>query len=143
MTAKNRKGSIGRRAFLAGAAAATVTVMKPSLVRGTRANETITLGLIGCGGRGNWLTSLFDKTGRYRFVALADYFPDRVDTVGDRLKVDPAHRYTTLSGYKRLLDEKLDAAEKVLKSVHALAEPEAPQARRSAAVTGVLQNKVA
>ena len=109
MTAKNRKGSIGRRAFLAGAAAATVTVMKPSLVRGTRANETITLGLIGCGGRGNWLTSLFDKTGRYRFVALADYFPDRVDTVGDRLKVDPAHRYTTLSGYKRLLDEKLDA----------------------------------
>jgi myo-inositol 2-dehydrogenase/D-chiro-inositol 1-dehydrogenase len=103
------RAPLARREFLAGAAAATITVLGPSLVRGTEANSTIALGLIGCGGRGNWLTNLFDKTGHYRFVALADYFQDRVDTVGDRLKVDPAHRHTTLSGYKRLLDEKLDA----------------------------------
>jgi myo-inositol 2-dehydrogenase/D-chiro-inositol 1-dehydrogenase len=110
MTDENPSGSIRRRAFLAGAAAATTwTAIKPSLVRGTEANSTITLGLIGCGGRGNWITNLFAKTGRYRFVALADYFQDRVDRVGDRLKIDAAHRYTTLSGYKRLLDQKLDA----------------------------------
>ncbi len=109
MTNENPTGTVGRRQFLAGAAAATVTVMRPSLVRGSEANSTLTLGLIGCGGRGNWITNLFQKTGRYRFVALADYFQDRVDKVGDRLKIDPARRYTTLSGYKRLLEQKFDA----------------------------------
>lgn len=109
MSDRRRRGSMGRRAFLAGTAAATVAVIKPSLLRGTQANSTVSLGLIGCGGRGNWIANLFEKTGRYRFVAAADYFQDRVDAVAGRLKIDPANRYTTLSGYRRLLDQKLDA----------------------------------
>jgi hypothetical protein len=51
-----------RRTFLAGAAAGAVTLMKPAVVRGTQANSMIELGLIGCGGRGNWITNLFHQT---------------------------------------------------------------------------------
>ena len=53
MNARSNVERVGRRTFLAGAAAAAVTVVKPSTVRGTEANSKVTLGLIGCGGRGN------------------------------------------------------------------------------------------
>jgi predicted dehydrogenase len=67
------------------------------------------LGLIGCGGRGNWITKLFEDSGKYEFVACTDYYQDRVDKTGDRLKIEASRRYSGLSGYKRLLDSKLDA----------------------------------
>lgn len=99
-----------RRAFLAGTASATVlTSLKPSLVFGAEANSKIELGLIGCGGRGSWLVPLFAETGLYRFVACADYFQDKVDKLGEKHGIEPSRRYTGLSGYKRLLDSKLDA----------------------------------
>ncbi len=106
MRQPGRTGSLPRRAFLAGAAsaAATFTVMKPSLVRGTQANSAIRLGMIGCGGRGGWIAGLFTKTGHYQFTACADYFQDRVDAFGDKNQVAADRRYTTLSGYKKLLE---------------------------------------
>jgi len=101
---------IPRRSFLAGTATATVlTALKPSLVFGAQANSKIELGLIGCGGRGSWLVPLFEETGLYKFVACADYFQDKVDKVGEKHAIEPSRRYTGLSGYKRLLDSKLDA----------------------------------
>jgi len=99
---------IARRDFVAGAAA-SITVASPALVFGSAANSTIELGLIGCGGRGTWIAELFLKTGKCRFVACADYFADRVQSLGGKCKIGPARRYTSLSGYKRLLDGKLDA----------------------------------
>ena len=42
-------------------------------------------------------------------MALADYFQDRVENVGGKLKVPETKRFTGLSGYKKLLEEKLDA----------------------------------
>ncbi len=102
--------SIGRRTFLAGAAAAgAFSIIKPSLVRGSEANSKLELGLIGCGGRGGWIADLFLANGKYQFVACHDYFQDRVDAVGGKVKVDPARRFTGLSGYKKLLEGKLDA----------------------------------
>jgi myo-inositol 2-dehydrogenase/D-chiro-inositol 1-dehydrogenase len=99
-----------RRAFLASTATATVlTALKPSLVFGAEANSKVELGLIGCGGRGSWLVPLFEETGLYRFVACADYFQDKVDKLGEKHGIEPSRRYTGLSGYKRLLDSKLDA----------------------------------
>jgi predicted dehydrogenase len=113
MTRSNRTDKLNRREFLAGAAGAAAatafTVVRPSSVRGSEANSTIELGLLGCGGRGNWITALFNKHGKYRFVACADYYQDRVDKTGDALQIDAARRYTTLSAYKRLLDDKIDA----------------------------------
>jgi predicted dehydrogenase len=78
-------------------------------VRGTQANSKIDLGLIGCGGRGKWIANLFTEHGGFHIAAAADYFQDRVDTFGEKFNVDPAHRHTTLSCYRKLLKEKLDA----------------------------------
>lgn len=99
-----------RRSFLASTAtAATLTVLKPSLVFGAEANRKLEIGLIGCGGRGSWLANLFAESGLYKFVACADYFQDKADAVGTKFQIDAARRYTGLSGYRRLLESKLDA----------------------------------
>src|SRR3974390_994888 len=102
---------ITRRKFLAsaGTAAVGLTIIKPQLVRGTDANSRINLGVIGCGGRGSWIADLFVKNGNYNLVTIADYFQDRVDGTGDKLKVEANKRFTGLSGYKRLLEQKIDA----------------------------------
>lgn len=101
--------NVTRRGFCAGATAATFSVVKPAQVRGTAANSTIDLGLIGCGGRGTWIAKLFLEHGNYRFVSCADYFQDRVDAFGKRFHVEASRRHTTLSAYKKLLDGSLDA----------------------------------
>ena len=99
-----------RRTFLASAAAATTfTVLKPATVFGAAANSQLAIGLIGCGGRGGWIADLFAKSGQYRFVAVADYFQDKMDAVAGRVGVEAAHRHPWLHGYKLLLEEKLDA----------------------------------
>lgn len=106
----NIPSPINRRTFIATTAAAgTMTVLRPSTVFGTEASTTVELGLIGCGGRGKWIADLFAQTGKYKFVACADYFQDKADAVGDQHKIERALRYTGLSGYKRLLESKLDA----------------------------------
>jgi predicted dehydrogenase len=99
-----------RRAFLATAAtAATFAIVKPSIVFGAEANSRLEIGLIGCGGRGSWIANLFAESGKYRLAACADYFQDKADAVGEKFKIDASRRYTGLSGYKRLLESKLDA----------------------------------
>jgi myo-inositol 2-dehydrogenase/D-chiro-inositol 1-dehydrogenase len=102
-------GRIDRRGFLAGAAAGAIAAVEPAAVRGYPANSTLELGLIGCGGRGNWIADLFLKTGKYRWAACADYFADRAETTGSRLRIEAGRRHATLSGYKRVLDGKVDA----------------------------------
>ena len=92
----------------AGAAALSFTVVKPELVRGAGANSKVSLGLIGCGGRGTWIANLFKQHGGYNVVAVADYFQDRIDNAGEKLGVASANRFPGLSGYKKLL-EKVDA----------------------------------
>ena len=106
----NPPSPINRRAFLAATAAAgTFTLLKPTTVFGAETNTTVEIGLIGCGGRGKWIADLFAQTGKYKFVACADYFQDKADAVGDQHKIERTRRYTGLSGYRRLLEGKLDA----------------------------------
>ncbi|MCX6893109.1 MAG: Gfo/Idh/MocA family oxidoreductase [Verrucomicrobia bacterium] len=100
-----------RRRFIAGAGASVLacTILKPELVRGAAANSKINIGLIGCGGRGKWIAKLFEKHGGYHFAAVADYFQDHADEAGEKLNVPAANRYTGLSGYRKLLEQNLDA----------------------------------
>lgn len=102
---------ITRRRFLAsaGAAAVGLAFIKPALVGAAEASSKIDIGVVGCGGRGAWIAELFAKNGNYNVVALADYFQDRVDAAGNKLNVPAAKRFTGLSGYRRLLEQKLDA----------------------------------
>ena len=104
--------TVNRREFIAktGAAALGLAVIEPGLVRGSRANSQIAVGLLGCGGRGVWIADLFRRHGGYRITAAADYFKDKVDEAGARLAVPESRRFTGLSGYKRLLDSGVDAA---------------------------------
>jgi myo-inositol 2-dehydrogenase/D-chiro-inositol 1-dehydrogenase len=101
---------VSRRQFLrGGSAAAAFTLIRPGLIRGTTANSTIEIGVIGTGGRGNFITELLNNHGGFKVVACADYFEDRVQAYGDKYGVEEGRRYSTLSGYKRLLEGKLDA----------------------------------
>lgn len=102
---------MSRRRFLAGTGTAALgfSLIQPAHVRGAQANSKIDVGLIGCGGRGQWIIDLFAKNGGYNVVAAADYFADRVDKVGEKFKIDSNRRFTGLSGYRKLLDLKLDA----------------------------------
>jgi len=103
-------GSMERRGFLA-AAGAGALAFSLGAARTARSDEKpqIELGLIGCGGRGNWIANLFQKHGGFKFVAGADYFEDKVKGFGDKFGVDAARRYSGLGGYKKLLESKLDA----------------------------------
>ena len=103
------QAGIGRRGFLAGATVAGLMIVKPESVVGSQANSKVRMGIVGCGGRGTWITGLFMEHGGYELVAAADYFKDRVDGLGDKFKLDSAKRFTGLSGYKRILDAKPDA----------------------------------
>lgn len=102
---------ISRRQFMAGAGAAALTfsIIKPQLIRGSQANSKILLGLVGCGGRGNWLADLFQKHGGYEIAAGADYFEERVNKFGESFKLPKNRLFTGLSGYRQLLDRKVDA----------------------------------
>lgn len=98
--------SMNRRQFISrvGAAALSVSIMKPSLVKGYTAGSKIPVGLIGCGNRGRWIADLFEKHGGFKVIAVADYFRDRVDLAGEQFKVSEERRYTSLSAYKNLLE---------------------------------------
>jgi myo-inositol 2-dehydrogenase/D-chiro-inositol 1-dehydrogenase len=85
------------------------SIVQPDLVRQSGATPKVDLGIIGCGGRGTWIANLFQKHGGYNVVAAADYFPDRVNNFGNKLGVPPARRFTGLSAYRRLLEQKVDA----------------------------------
>jgi myo-inositol 2-dehydrogenase/D-chiro-inositol 1-dehydrogenase len=115
-TSENENGEIDtapmtRRRFIAGTGASVLafTVLKPELVRGAEANSKIDIGLIGCGNRGKWVADLFQKNGGYNIIAVADYFQDHADEAGAKFNVPAANRYTGLSGYRKLLEQKLDA----------------------------------
>jgi predicted dehydrogenase len=100
-----------RRQFLAaaGASALSLAVAQPGLVRGAGTDSNINIGLIGCGVRGVWIADLFLKDGHYNLAAVADYFPDKAEAAGEKFQVDKARRFTGLSAYQRLLEQKLDA----------------------------------
>jgi len=99
-----------RREFLTTAAAIGAPLLvSPRAAFGSQANSRLTLGAIGCGGRGKWIADLFQKHGGYEIRAAADYFQDRVDELGAKLQVAPERRHTGLEGYRRLLESDVDA----------------------------------
>src|SRR5271157_1579460 len=74
-----------------------------------RSDAKVKLGVIGNGGRGSWIAGLFQKHGGYEMHAVADYFPEVADKCGEALGVARQRRFSTLSGYKRLIESGVDA----------------------------------
>jgi myo-inositol 2-dehydrogenase / D-chiro-inositol 1-dehydrogenase len=101
---------LNRRSFLSTTASATAfTILSPALVRGADANSRVTVGLVGQGGRGGWIANHLATHPGFQITAVADYFAPVADAAGERLKVPKERRFSGLSGYRRLLESKVDA----------------------------------
>ena len=82
--ARAASAGLSRRRFLAdaGSAALAFSVVKPELVRaGGAASNGESRASSAAAGAAAWIADLFQKHGGYNIVALADYFPDRVDAL--------------------------------------------------------------
>lgn len=64
-----------RRDFLT--AGAAFTVVPAQTVRGTQANSAVTVGLVGCGNRGMYVSGIFAKQEHARVAAFTDIYEDK------------------------------------------------------------------
>ncbi len=89
---------VTRRHFLAqaGLGLAAVSTTSLAVAQGSAANSKIRLGVVGCGGRGQWITGLFQENGGYEIVAIADYFQSRIDENITKTKLTGVRSYTGL-----------------------------------------------
>jgi predicted dehydrogenase len=85
-------------------AAVTAAAITPNLVLGAEGAQKIRLGILGCGGRGTFLARLFKQHGGYEIAALADFFQDRVDTLGDAQGVPSNRRFTGLKCHRKMIE---------------------------------------
>ncbi len=100
--------SAERRNFLK-AATGGMLILKPETVFGSQANSTVEVGLVGCGGRGNWIAPFFPEYGGARVVAVADVRRDNLNATREKLKVEAGRAYHGHDAYKELANSKLDA----------------------------------
>ncbi len=113
----NEHHFFSRRQFLGGALAAGASATLSAVAADKPAAQAkpkefarkIKLGLIGCGGRGVWISKLFQKHGGYTVHAVTDYFENAADKAGETFAVDKARRFSGLSGYKKLLESGVEA----------------------------------
>ena len=67
------------------------------------------MGLIGCGGRGNWIGAFFPEYTGARIVAVADVIREHLDATQASFKVDASRAYYGPDAYRELVASKLDA----------------------------------
>lgn len=102
--------TVSRRKFIGRIASAAI--LQPVIGDAQDApadSRKIKLGLVGAGGRGLWISSLFKEHGGYEFDAVADYFQPVADKAGDALGVDKSRCFSGLSGYRRVIESGVEA----------------------------------
>ncbi|MCC6859653.1 MAG: Gfo/Idh/MocA family oxidoreductase [Bryobacterales bacterium] len=97
-----------RRDFLK-AAAGGVLILKPETVFGSQANSAVEVGIVGCGGRGNWIAPFFPEYAGARVVALADVIKSRLDSTREKLQIGAGRAYYGPDGHRELANSNLDA----------------------------------
>jgi predicted dehydrogenase len=97
-----------RRKFLQ-TAAGGLLLLKSETVFGSQANSAVEVGIVGCGGRGNWIGKFFPEFAGARVVALADVIQDHLDTTKTSFNVAADRAYYGPDAYKELAHSKLDA----------------------------------
>lgn len=113
-----------RRSFLA-TAGAGVLLVKPQTAFSYQANSTVEVGLVGCGGRGNWIGPFFPEHAGARIVALADVQRQNLDSTAAKMNVTSSRTYHGPDAHKQLAASKLDA---VVIETPTLFHPEIAQA---------------
>ncbi len=87
---------VNRRNFIKSTAAiSAVTIVKPSIAFGSKANSAINLGIIGCGGRGTGVISSMSDNANVNIVAMADLFSDKLES--SKVKLDAQNKKKGLS----------------------------------------------
>ena len=103
---------VSRRQFIRTAAAvgaaATFTIVKPESVRGAAANEAVTLGWVGAGGRGTRDAQGLVEAGG-KVIAVADPFKERLDAARQAHTLEESRCFLGVDAYKKVLDLKVDA----------------------------------
>ncbi|MBM3810578.1 MAG: Gfo/Idh/MocA family oxidoreductase [Acidimicrobiia bacterium] len=84
-------------------------VLKPQTVFGTAANSAVEVGIVGCGGRGNWIAPFFPEFAGARVVAVADVIREHLERTRDKLTVEAGRAYYGPEAYRELSRSKLDA----------------------------------
>lgn len=111
------KQETSRRRFLGGTGAATFSIVSAQAVRGSQANSAVTLGLVGCGNRGMYVSGLFAKNENLRVAGFNDIYEDKFQAAA--AKYSGAKRYNQLDDM--LSDKSIDA---VLIATPAFLHPE-------------------
>ena len=109
-----------RRDFLrSGSAAASITALAAAFPGSARAfadgNQTLRVGLVGCGGRGTDAARNALSADPYtKLVAMGDVFQDKLEfshktlqkhkDVGEQVQVDPALQFIGLDAYQKVVD---------------------------------------
>ncbi|NBQ25099.1 MAG: gfo/Idh/MocA family oxidoreductase [Verrucomicrobia bacterium] len=111
-----------RREFLRHSSSAlAASAMAPAILAKTKTfaanDETIRVGLIGCGGRGTGAASQAMKAdGNVMLTAMGDMYPDRLDVsynalkkaAEDKIQVEPDMKFTGFDAYKKVLESGVD-----------------------------------
>ncbi len=108
---------VGRREFVGvTAAAAGITILRPSIVFGTQANSAVRMGILGCGGRGLGVMSSFLKNTSAVVTAAGDVFQDNLEAGKKRLDevsaglgkpaIDPSRTFKGFKAYEALFTSK-------------------------------------
>lgn len=98
-----------RRDFLRAAGAGSLLVVKPETAFGSQANSTVEVGIIGCGGRGNWIAPFFPEFAGARVVAFADVIRANLDKTREKFQVAPDRAYYGPDAFRELANSKIDA----------------------------------
>ena len=85
-------------AVLAGASVLGAEEKKEEEKKPVEYSRKIKLGIIGGGHRGNFVGGFIKKHGGYDIHAVADYFPEVANKLGDVFGVDKARCFSGLSG---------------------------------------------
>lgn len=108
------QGGFSRRRFVAavGAATAATTLLgeeaQPAAPAIQLSGAKIKIGLVGCGGRGQFMANLFRQHGGYEIHAVCDYFQEKAEKIGEKLGVPKERCFSGLNGYQRVLDTRPD-----------------------------------
>jgi myo-inositol 2-dehydrogenase / D-chiro-inositol 1-dehydrogenase len=105
-----------RRSFLKNSAKASA-LAAPAFIKAQTVTRALKIGLVGCGGRGTGAASQALKADDYaELSAVADIDLERIDSSlntlkkrqADKIKVDPAKRFTGLDSYKQVIESDVD-----------------------------------